>query len=99
MSQKNGARTLIRGKRRHHPYMFEGSHSLFRVDRTYHMFSVVVALRPSPDWFLGTSNFELCDTNGWLEEYQLPLYPWDAGTMNGVSYEVCSVSNLFKINT
>ncbi|XP_026761529.3 spondin-2-like isoform X2 [Galleria mellonella] len=87
MSKENGTRTLIRGKRRHHPYMAEPSQALFRVDREHHMFSIAVAMRPSPDWFLGTSRFELCKEDEWLEYYEIPLFPWDAGTMDGVSYE------------
>ncbi|KAM3962091.1 spondin-2 [Aphomia sociella] len=87
MSLNEGTRTLIRGKRRHHPNMFEPSHALFRVDRKHHLFSIAVAMRPSPDWFLGTSSFELCTAAGWLEKAEIPLFPWDAGTMNGVSYE------------
>ncbi|XP_059051805.1 spondin-2-like [Achroia grisella] len=87
MSKDNGTRTLIRGKRRHHPYMTEPSMALFRADRIHHLFSIAVAMRPSPDWFLGTSRFELCTKAGWLENYEIPLFPWDAGTMDGVSYE------------
>ncbi|XP_053615784.1 spondin-2-like [Plodia interpunctella] len=87
MNEKYGTRTLIRGKRRHHPYMSEPSHAIFRVDRFHHLFSLAVAMRPSPDWFLGTSQFELCTLHGWLEKGQIPLYPWDVGTMDGVSYE------------
>ncbi|PZC74185.1 hypothetical protein B5X24_HaOG208211 [Helicoverpa armigera] len=87
MAPTTGTRTLIRGKRRHHPYMSEASHALFRVDRFHHLFSIAVGMRPSPDWFLGTSQFELCTEDGWVEEEQIPLFPWDAGTMDGVSYE------------
>ncbi|KAJ8709248.1 hypothetical protein PYW07_009074 [Mythimna separata] len=87
MGERTGTRTLIRGKRRHHPYMSEPSHSLFRVDRFHHLFSIAVGMRPSPDWFLGTSQFELCTDDGWLEEEKIPLFPWDAGTMDGISYE------------
>ncbi|XP_060806082.1 spondin-2 [Amyelois transitella] len=87
MNERYGTRTLIRGKRRHHPYMSEPSHAIFRVDRIHHLFSIAVAMRPSPDWFLGTSHFELCTMHGWLEQGQIPLYPWDVGTMDGVSYE------------
>ncbi|KAL4716221.1 hypothetical protein ACJJTC_004715 [Scirpophaga incertulas] len=87
MAERNGTRTLIRGKRRHHPFMFEPSHSLFRVDRFHHQFSIVVGMRPSPDWFLGTSKFELCTPDGWYKKSEIPLYPWDAGFMDGVAYE------------
>ncbi|XP_046971831.1 spondin-2-like isoform X1 [Vanessa cardui] len=92
MSVHNGTRTLIRGKRRDHPYMFEPSHSLFRVDRIHHLFSLVIAMKPSPDWFLGVTRFELCTELGWLESHELPLYPWDAGTMDGISYESATSS-------
>ncbi|CAK1545530.1 unnamed protein product [Leptosia nina] len=87
MSPQNGTRTLIIGTRRYHPYMSEPSHSLFRVDRIHHLFSMVVAMKPSPDWFLGASRFELCTNVGWLEQSEIPLFPWDAGTMDGISYE------------
>ncbi|XP_045504403.1 spondin-2-like [Colias croceus] len=87
MSPQNGTRTLIRGKRRYHPYMWEPSHSLFRVDKVHHLFSVLVAMKPSPDWFLGATRFELCTDVGWLETSEIPLYPWDAGTVDGISYE------------
>lgn len=88
MSEKGGTRTLIRGKQRRHPDMHKWSHALFRVDRIHHLFTIVVAMRPSPDWFLGTKKFELCTSEGWLKYHELPLYPWDAGVMDGVSYEV-----------
>lgn len=68
--------------------MFEASHSLFRVDRIHHLFSIVVGMRPSPDWFLGMTQFELCVDDQWLESHKVSLYPWDAGTKSGVSYEV-----------
>ncbi|KAG6448148.1 hypothetical protein O3G_MSEX005324 [Manduca sexta] len=87
MVYPEGTRTLIRGKRRHHPYMSLPSQALFRTDRIHHMFSVAVAMRPSPDWFLGIYKFELCNETEWLDEFEIPLYPWDAGTMDGVSYE------------
>lgn len=89
ISEYGGTRTLIRGKRRHHPFMFEPSQSLLRADRIHHLFSIAVSMRPSPDWFLGTSEFELCGDDEWLPWAEIPLFPWDAGTMDGISYEVC----------
>lgn len=53
------------------------------------MISVAVGIYPSPDWFLGVARFELCqEDNTWLQERELNLFPWDAGTDSGVSYEV-----------
>lgn len=87
ISLTEGVRTLIKGIGHMHPHMHVPSYAIFRVDRFHHLFSLVVSLIPSPDWFLGTSMFELCTDDGWLEESEIPLYPWDAGTANGISYE------------
>lgn len=52
--------------------------------------SIVTALLPSPDWFLGVSNLELCsvETGEWAQSVILNLYPLDAGTDSGLSFEV-----------
>lgn len=43
---------------------------------------------PSPDWFVGVSGLELCLENcSWVEHKELNLYPVDAGTDDGVTYE------------
>ncbi|KAI5644885.1 hypothetical protein NE865_03231 [Phthorimaea operculella] len=86
-SREGAVRTLIRGKMHKHPHMSEPSHALFRVNKDHHVFSLVVAIKPSPDWFLGVSRYELCGENGWLSRHAMPLFPYDAGTKNGVSYE------------
>ncbi|XP_073959396.1 spondin-2-like isoform X1 [Choristoneura fumiferana] len=85
-NKPNSTRTLIRGRKMKHPDMFEPSQALFRVDPLHHLFSLVVAFKPSPDWFLGAHQFDLCGDDEWLNDFKLPLYPWDAGTMDGVSY-------------
>jgi len=50
--------------------------------------SAISKLSPSPDWFSGFHDFnavnETSDT--WYEEFEIPLYPFDAGTMIGNSY-------------
>lgn len=69
--------------------MSNPTYAFFRTDKVNHLFTVAVALHPSPDWFLGVTRFELCqEDNTWLPERELDLYPWDAGTDSGVSYEV-----------
>ena len=44
---------------------------------------------PSPDWFLGISNVDMCDpkTGEWKEEYTRNLLPYDSGTDDGTSFE------------
>ncbi|XP_060803704.1 spondin-2 [Amyelois transitella] len=63
--------------------------SSFRVSPEKHMVSIATALLPSPDWFLGVSNLELCDvsTNQWAKTVNLNLYPLDAGTDSGLTFE------------
>ena len=60
---------------------------MFRVDPRHHLMSLVAKLSPSPDWFLGVDSLELCLANGsWIEEKQLNVYLWDAGTDAGTTY-------------
>lgn len=75
--------------------MSDPTYAFFRTDKTNHLVTVGVALHPSPDWFLGVTRFELCQKGStWLQERELNLYLWDAGTDSGVSYEV-SLSSCF----
>ncbi|XP_039751355.1 spondin-1-like isoform X2 [Pararge aegeria] len=84
----DGIRTLIKGKGHGYRRMSNPTYAFFRTDNTNHLFTVAIAIHPSPDWFLGVTRFELCqEDNTWLNERELNLYPWDAGTDSGVSYE------------
>ncbi|XP_049868342.1 spondin-2-like isoform X2 [Pectinophora gossypiella] len=88
----DGVRTMIKGKGHGYLRMSTPSYSSFRADKVNHLITVAVALSPSPDWFLGVSRFELCsEENTWLEERELNLYPWDAGTDSGISYESVNI--------
>ena len=43
---------------------------------------------PSPDWFVGVDSLELCLKNGsWIDEKQMNLYLYDAGTDAGSGYQ------------
>ncbi|KAM3963609.1 spondin-1 [Aphomia sociella] len=61
----------------------------FRTSPEHHLVSLTTALLPSPDWFLGVSNMELCDvtTGNWTNSVILNLYPMDAGTDSGQTFE------------
>jgi hypothetical protein len=43
-------------------------------------------IAPSPDWFVGVSNFDLCENGEWITNRSIDLYPYDAGTDSGVNY-------------
>lgn len=85
----DGIRTLIKGKGHGYKKMENPTRAVFRTDNANHLITVAIALYPSPDWFLGVTRFELCEEdNTWLREREINLYPWDAGTDSGISYEV-----------
>ncbi|WP_419939061.1 spondin domain-containing protein [Candidatus Palauibacter sp.] len=49
--------------------------------------TLVTMIAPSPDWFVGVSGLSLRDAAGnWIEELEVVLYPYDAGTDSGPSY-------------
>lgn len=46
-------------------------------------------LGPSPDWLSGLTKLNLCLPNcTWTDGYMEDLYPFDAGTDSGLSYNV-----------
>lgn len=75
---------------------------MFRVTKEYHLVSLVTAILPSPDWFLGASHLELCvpDENKWAVSRKLNLYPMDAGTDKGTDFNVSNlrIKNKDRIN-
>ncbi|CAG9785778.1 unnamed protein product [Diatraea saccharalis] len=61
----------------------------FRANKENHLVSLVTGIMPSPDWFLGMANLELCEfkTGQWAKTVKLNLYPLDAGTDSGKDFE------------
>lgn len=52
------------------------------------LLTLVSMIAPSPDWFIGISDFSLLDTNGdWKTNVSIDMFPYDAGTDDGSSYE------------
>ncbi|KAJ0175797.1 hypothetical protein K1T71_008956 [Dendrolimus kikuchii] len=93
----DGVRTIIKGKGHGYRKMNNPSSAFFRTDKDHHLVSAAIGIHPSPDWFLGVSRFELCqEDNTWLQERELNLYPWDAGTDSGVSYESPNIATYPK---
>jgi hypothetical protein len=55
--------------------------------REYPLVTLVSMLAPSPDWFVGVADFSLLDSSlQWQDEIVVVLYPWDAGSDDGVDY-------------
>ncbi|KAF7403614.1 hypothetical protein HZH68_006408 [Vespula germanica] len=58
-----------------------------RVDRKHPLLSIASMFGPSPDWVVGVSKLNLCQKDcTWTKSMIIDLYPWDAGTDNGISY-------------
>ena len=47
---------------------------------------MVVRIIPSPDWFVGLHDINLCENGHWVDELSVDLYPWDAGTDQGFTF-------------
>ncbi|XP_071792901.1 spondin-2-like [Asterias amurensis] len=57
------------------------------LSRDFTKISFAVHLIPSPDWFVGVSNLDLCEGGTWRKQpLDLYLQPWDAGTDGGFSF-------------
>ncbi|XP_033360930.1 spondin-1 isoform X1 [Bombus vosnesenskii] len=86
-SQSKKIRTIIKARGISYPNVTGKTFAVFRVDREHHLMSLVSMIDPSPDWIVGVSGLELClDSCTWIEHKELNLYPYDAGTDNGITY-------------
>ncbi|KAF5285012.1 hypothetical protein FQR65_LT02324, partial [Abscondita terminalis] len=81
-------RTIIKARGIGYPNVTGKTFAVFRVDNRHHLMSLVSMIYPSPDWFVGVSSLELCLENcSWVESMTLRLYPNDAGTDEGLTYD------------
>ncbi|KAK5643758.1 hypothetical protein RI129_007603 [Pyrocoelia pectoralis] len=81
-------RTIIKARGIGYPNVTGKTFAVFRVDNRHHLMSIVSMIYPSPDWFVGVSSLELCLENcSWVESMILRLYPNDAGTDEGLTYD------------
>lgn len=67
--------------------LMEQRTTLFSVNRTHPLFSMLTMLGPSPDWCTGISGQSLCKADcTWVRNMTLYLRPWDAGIREGNTY-------------
>lgn len=80
-------RTLIKAAGLWYPNVNTNTTAQFRVDRVHHKVSLASMFGPSPDWVVGISGLNLCNRDcSWKDSLDIDLYPWDAGTDNGITY-------------
>lgn len=65
-----------------------GSVSLeFDISQSHPLVTLVTMVAPSPDWFTGVSGLALFEGGRWVDERRVDLYPHDAGTDGGTTYD------------
>ncbi|XP_014250507.1 spondin-1-like isoform X2 [Cimex lectularius] len=80
-------KSLIKSAGLWYPNLNGNMTGTFRVDAKHHLVSLASMFGPSPDWIVGVSSLDLCSKQcTWKEKIELDLYPYDAGTDNGISY-------------
>ena len=57
----------------------------FQVDASHPYVSLIAQIYPSPDWFIGVQDVDLCNRIGgeWSLDRRETLFPYDAGTKSG----------------
>jgi hypothetical protein len=58
----------------------------FEITSEYPLVTLVSMLAPSPDWFVGVHDLPLLVDGTWVEELDIPLVVYDAGTDSGPEY-------------
>lgn len=80
-------RTIIKARELHYPTLNSKTSAVFRTDRHHHLVSILSKLSPSPDWMVGISGLELCQSDcSWAAQRIVNLYLWDAGTDSGTTF-------------
>ncbi len=63
-----------------------GSVSLdFSISESHSHVTLVTMVAPSPDWFVGVNGLQLYRNGAWIDT-TIQLYPWDAGTDDGLTF-------------
>ncbi|XP_073967251.1 extracellular matrix protein f-spondin isoform X1 [Choristoneura fumiferana] len=80
-------RSIVKAQGLWHPRVNANTSSAFFVDRKRPYLSLASMFGPSPDWIVGVSGLNLCLKDcTWEENKVVDLFPYDAGTDNGISY-------------
>ena len=59
----------------------------FQIDASHTLVSVATMIAPSPDWFVGVHDLDLCGKDGkWLPSTVVDLLPYDSGTDSGTTF-------------
>lgn len=63
----------------------------FTITESHPLVSITTMIAPSPDWFIGVHDVNMQSAGQWQEELIFDLYPYDAGTDGGATFESADV--------
>ncbi|CAB4031819.1 Hypothetical predicted protein [Paramuricea clavata] len=74
--------------------------SNIEINSQYPLVSFITMIAPSPDWFLGVHDLNLCNTvtGEWQDREVKDLFPYDAGTDSGPNFESGNVATNPPVN-
>jgi hypothetical protein len=58
----------------------------FQISSDFPLVTIVSMVAPSPDWFVGVTALNLTDNGKWIEQREVELFVYDAGTDSGSDY-------------
>lgn len=58
----------------------------FTARQEFPLVTLVTMVAPSPDWFVGVDSLPLLENGEWVEEREVRLVAWDAGTDSGGTF-------------
>ena len=56
------------------------------LDSSHTLVSLITMIAPSPDWFVGVHDYDLCSGSKWVQSVTVQLFPYDAGTDSGLKF-------------
>ncbi|MDX1386788.1 MAG: spondin domain-containing protein [bacterium] len=67
----------------------------FNITEEFRYVTLVSMIAPSPDWFVGVHDLDLCGEDGnWMNHLMVELFPYDAGTDSGVTFTSADADTL-----
>jgi Spondin_N len=66
----------------------------FEISPAFPLVTLVSMVAPSPDWFVGVSSLSLVANGLWIDRLEVDLYPFDAGTDGGLTYQAADQATI-----
>jgi hypothetical protein len=63
------------------------------VSEDFPLLTLVSMIAPSPDWMIAVNSVNLRDGNFWKNRVSIDLYPYDAGTDDGLTYNAANANS------